>query len=324
VVRHPPVGPGMLVRRRFAGRLARYGRGCGRERTGIVVWLAGQDARVAVTAGISSTIPHDGMTAAARAYQWIVQVGSVANRIANPNPERLASPLAPAARAHAAAEADPIVLVGGYASMVESLEPLAASLRADGFTVHVFDVPANGLANVHHSARQLAAFVEQVRRRTGRRRVDIVAHSAGGIVARTWAQLHGGARSLDQLVTIATPHHGVVLLRMPLLNSIADSRAGRWLLGGSTSQLLHGSSLLRQLDETRSQLGSARLVSIYVDGYDGLLAPLDTAHVPGATNVRIDHPGHSVAQARLGHFTLHRRNDRVYELVRSALLGELR
>lgn len=263
------------------------------------------------------------MTNAARIFQWLLRAGSVASRVLAPSPARLGSPLAPASPDVATAgRAEPIILVGGYASMVESLEPLATSLRADGFReVFVFEVPENGLADIRHSAERLAAFVADVKRRTGARRVDVVAHSAGGVVARTWAQLRGGAASLDQLVTIATPHHGVVLLRLPLLNAIADSRLGRWLLGASTSQLLHGSQLLRQLEQTRGALAGARLVSIYVDGYDGLLAPLDTAVVQAATNLRLAHPGQSVREARLGHFTLHRRSDRVYEVVRAVLLS---
>ena len=262
-----------------------------------------------------------GMTAAARLYQWLVQAGSAVNRLVNPNPERLGTPLRAAARASASLDrADPVVLVGGYASMTQSLEPLAASLRADGFrNVFVFEVPNNGLADIHHSARRLAAFVADVRRRTGRAKVDVVAHSAGGIVARTWAQLHGGASALDRLVTIATPHHGVVLLRTRVVNAIADSTLGRWLTGPSTHQLLHGSELMRELERSRAGI-AGRLVSIYVDGFDGLLAPLDTAVVAGATNIRLDHPGQSVRDARLGHFTLHRRSDRVYEVVRTALL----
>ncbi|MCW2926453.1 MAG: lipase class 2 [Thermoleophilia bacterium] len=264
--------------------------------------------------------PDDAMSPASRLYQWLVQAGSAVNRVVNPNPERLGTPLPPA-QAIVGRGREPIVLVGGYASMVQSLEPLAASLRADGFEVYVFEVPANGLADIHHSAARLAAFVADVRRRSGAARVDVVAHSAGGIVARTWAQLQGGAASIDQLVTIATPHHGVVLLRSRLLNAVADSRLGHWLLGGSTSQLLHGSALMRELESTRGALGAARLTSVFVDGYDGLLAPLDTAIVQGATNIRLAHPGRSVSDAGLGHFTLHRRSDRVYDVVRGVLLG---
>lgn len=265
----------------------------------------------------------DGMTSAARLYQWLVQAGSAVNRLVIPNPDRLGAPLPPSARAaRGVAFAEPIVLVGGYASMTQSLEPLAASLRADGFTVFVFDVPNNGLADLRHSARRLAEFVADVRRRTGAARVDVIAHSAGGVVSRTWAQLQGGASSLDQLVTIATPHHGVVLLRSGVVNSVADSRIGRWLTGGSTSQLLHGSELMKELEATISSLarGGARLTSVYVDGFDGLLSPNDTAVVAGAENIRLDHAGRSVRDARLGHFTLHRRSDRVYEVVRGVLL----
>lgn len=214
----------------------------------------------------------DGMTAGARLYQLFVQIGSTTNRIVNPNPDRLGAPLPPTVRA-VASRAEPIVLVGGYASMVESLEPLAASLRADGFTVFVFDVPDNGLADLHYSARRLAAFVAP------------------------------GSR---------------------LVNSLTDSQLGRWFTGGSTRQLLHDSPHVRELERTFGSLAraGARLTPIYVDGFDGLLALTNTGVVLGARNIRLDHPGLSVSDAGLGHFTLHRRNHQVYELVRGLLLED--
>ncbi len=273
--------------------------------------------------GIGATTSGDGMTSAAHLYQWLVQIGSTANRIVNPNPDRLGTPLPPAARAaKGVALAEPIILVGGYASMIQSLEPLARSLRADGFQVFVFDVPNNGLADLYHSGREFEAFVADVRKRTGAARVDVIAHSAGGMVVRTWAQLQGGASKLDQLVTIATPHHGVVLLRSKLVNSVADSRLGRWFTGGSTKQLLYNSPHMQLLERTFPSLAraGARLTSIFVDGYDGLLAPINTAVVEGAENIRLEHAGRSVGDANLGHFTLHRRNDFVYDLVRGVLL----
>lgn len=271
---------------------------------------------------ISVVPPSPGVSAGARLYRLVLEAGSAVNRLVVPSPTRLGRPLPAAAAAAVSMRARPVVLVGGYASSPASLQALARSLRADGFRhVYIFTVPSSGIADVRWSASELGRFVDAVRERTGAARVDVVAHSAGGVVSRTWAQGQGGAAVVERIITIASPHHGVRLLGSRLANAVADSAAGRWLLGPSTHQLLAGSRVVTQLHEQWGDLAPSQLVSIYVDGYDGLLSPLDTAVVAGAGNVRLLHPGRSVRQARLGHYTLHRRSDAVYEAVRVALLG---
>ena len=54
----------------------------------------------------------------------------------------------------------------------------------------------------------LGSFIEKVKSESGRSRVDLVAHSMGGVVARTYVARRGGA-SVDQLITFGSPHHGV-------------------------------------------------------------------------------------------------------------------
>lgn len=259
-----------------------------------------------------------GIHGGARLYNAILDAGSRINRLVNPNPERLGT-------AAAQRLSDPIILIGGYASMPASLEPLQRSLRHDGASnVFIFKVPSSGLADIRHSAELLKEFVDEVRRKTGRAKVDLASHSAGGIVAREYVQSLGGFSAVDSLVTIATPHHGVRLLRSKLVNKIVNSPLLRWLVGPSTLQLMEGSALLKRLNSPASlkRLAQVRATSIFVDGFDGLLSPTDTAIIPGARNVRMRHANMSVRQAQLGHFTLHRRSARVYEAVRAALSAE--
>ena len=40
------------------------------------------------------------------------------------------------------------------------------------------------------------------------KKIVIVAHSMGGLVARAYMQVHGGAAKIIKLITLATPHHG--------------------------------------------------------------------------------------------------------------------
>ncbi len=261
-------------------------------------------------------------------YQVAVGIGSRANRLLKKNPKRLSEPLLTSAIwRRRAAVGDPIILIGGYASMPESLKPLLNSLREDGFRrVYVFEVPEYGLADIRLSAEKLADFVNRVKLESASSKVDLVAHSAGGIVARQFVQENGGASSVDSLVTIATPHRGVRLLGSQIINALVKSPPLKWLAGEATNQLLEGSDLLKRLNSAESfgRAQQVRMTSILVDGNDGLLVPIDTAVLKNrnAINVRLRHPGVSVKQADLGHFTLHRTSSRVYDAVRAALLIE--
>jgi pimeloyl-ACP methyl ester carboxylesterase len=56
----------------------------------------------------------------------------------------------------------------------------------------------------------LRAFVRAVLAFTGAKRVDIVGHSLGGTLAREWMRQDRAAHLVRRLVTIDSPHHGIV------------------------------------------------------------------------------------------------------------------
>ncbi len=59
------------------------------------------------------------------------------------------------------------------------------------------------------SAARLASVVDEALRDTGARKVIIVAHSMGGLVARYYARVLGGEAKIHQLILLASPNLGV-------------------------------------------------------------------------------------------------------------------
>jgi triacylglycerol lipase len=122
----------------------------------------------------------------------------------------------------------PIVAVHGYGqNRINFLGVARACSRAGLGPVYGFNYP--WYASAQSNAKRLARFCERVRRETGAERVDLVAHSWGGPIALEY--LHdGGAEHARRLVTVASPHAGIVW-RGPLI-------------GASGAQLRRGSAFL--------------------------------------------------------------------------------
>ncbi len=78
---------------------------------------------------------------------------------------------------------------------------------------------------VRRSAEHLARFVDEVRARERSERVDVVAHSLGGVVARYYIERLGGDARIGRLVTIGSPHAGTHIARLgPLMPSAIETR----------------------------------------------------------------------------------------------------
>lgn len=112
--------------------------------------------------------------------------------------------------------------------------------------------------SVRRSARHLGRMVERVLACEDAERVDIVAHSLGGLVARYYIERLGGGARVGQLVTIASPHRGTAL--------------GRFGLGAAAKELLAGSHLL---DELGPPPAGARYTSVWSRA-DALIVPADS------------------------------------------------
>jgi hypothetical protein len=92
--------------------------------------------------------------------------------------------------------------------------------------------------SIRHAAERLAAEVsarlDGEHTSARRRRVIVVAHSMGGLVARYWSGPLGGAADCEALITLGTPHRGAPKALDVLLNG---ARVGPVRLGGLSKVL---------------------------------------------------------------------------------------
>ncbi|OGQ57231.1 MAG: hypothetical protein A3I75_04915 [Deltaproteobacteria bacterium RIFCSPLOWO2_02_FULL_50_16] len=117
----------------------------------------------------------------------------------------------------------PLVFVPGLGGMRGNFFLIMAYL---GFFGHrrSYSVDFKGNTSWEAMAKTLASFVHEVKRVTGERRVDIVAHSMGGLVVRLAIQDHNLGPSLSTLITLGTPHKGTYSARLANTSITRDLR----------------------------------------------------------------------------------------------------
>jgi triacylglycerol esterase/lipase EstA (alpha/beta hydrolase family) len=130
--------------------------------------------------------------------------------------------------------------------------------------------------SVRRSALRLQRFVERVRARESCERVDIVAHSLGGVVARYYIERMGGAAHVGRLIAIGSPLRGTALGRLiPFVPS--------------TRELSHLSPFIAELGPVQT---GVQLTSIWSRA-DAIVSPPESASVaPVGTDFVFEDIGH--------------------------------
>jgi pimeloyl-ACP methyl ester carboxylesterase len=165
-----------------------------------------------------------------------------------------------------------LVLVHGLAANRSSFFALQAYLRLSGFR--------DQLAISYRSRGSIEALALQLKRTIDDRvrggRIDVIAHSMGGLVARFYTEHLGGARRVDRLITLGTPHRG----------SYGAARAPSDLV----RQLDPESAFIRRLNASPPPAG-LRITSIAA-GRDALVEPGDSALCPHGDQHTFSDLGH--------------------------------
>jgi hypothetical protein len=183
----------------------------------------------------------------------------------------------------------PVLLVPGYGGDVGSLEPLAAALRSAGREALVVPSVGDGTGDLRAQADRLARAADDALA-GGAPSVDVVGYSAGGVVARIWADDLGGAEQARRAVTLGSPHHGADVAGLGVATGACPE---------ACRQLAPGSDLLAGLDETPS---GPEWTSIWT-GQDETVTPPESAQLAGAVDVEVQEV---CADARVSHGQLPR------------------
>lgn len=176
-------------------------------------------------------------------------------------------------------EVVPVVLVPGWADEAPMMEPLRRRLADGGWpearvSALTFDDP---VGSNEENARQIAQAVEVLKGLTGASRVDVVAHSMGGLAVRHYLLFEGGAQDVRRVVFLATPHRGTVAAMLA------------WGEGGR--QMVPGSEFLNRLNDGGIP-GGVEALAIRTP-VDLRVIPASSALLPGALNLEICCPTHT-------------------------------
>lgn len=178
----------------------------------------------------------------------------------------------------------PVLLVHGFMGTRGALFLLESRLRADGFHVFSINLGALNIQDIRKSAFQIHLAVEKIMAATGGRvrKIDIIGHSMGGLIALYYLKYMGGDEHVRKLVTLGTPYKGtwISLLGVTLLGSLSPS----------TWQMLPGSYFLRMLGAVPPP-PSVEWTSV-IARYDALCPP-GTARISPGNNydLPIGHAG---------------------------------
>jgi triacylglycerol esterase/lipase EstA (alpha/beta hydrolase family) len=160
---------------------------------------------------------------------------------------------------------NPVIIVNGTFGPAFFYEPLAARLRHDGYQVSIFQLTNLGTGDIASTAR-----------------VDLVAHSQGGLVARQYIRFDGGSSTVDKLVNLAAPNQGTAIA-----NIAAFFGLGNCLGIVACQQMAVGSTFLATLNAGDDTPGAVRYTNLYTLE-DELVRPVANAALhDGAVNVLI-------------------------------------
>lgn len=138
----------------------------------------------------------------------------------------------------------PILVLYGFFSSRRTVTALEERIESEGFDVMTFN--QGGLFNVFftRSIIDTANFIDKkIKRqieRYGYKKIPIVAHSKGGLVALWWLLKLGGHKYCDTVITMGTPFKGTWLTYFPLLTPLGYLWRDIW-------EMRPGSDFLKEL-----------------------------------------------------------------------------
>lgn len=117
-----------------------------------------------------------------------------------------------------ATQKTPVVYLHGLFGNASDLDPLVPVFQSKGFCsfsltygAHVLGPTVGGLMHIRQSSEVIAAFVKDVKAKTGAEKVQFVGHSEGAFQVLYTTKFGGIADIVDHAVAVAPPTHGTDL-----------------------------------------------------------------------------------------------------------------
>ena len=108
------------------------------------------------------------------------------------------------------ARVTPVLLVPGWSDRAKRLAWLQRAFIAAGWpesALGIVDFNDRYGSNIAHAA-EIEIAIDELLTRSGTERVDVVAHSMGGLALRYFLHYRGGAPRVRRVVFMGTPHRG--------------------------------------------------------------------------------------------------------------------
>ena len=166
----------------------------------------------------------------------------------------------------------PVLILPELGRNRSSLRFLEAFLRARGFTAVWATNPPKGDRTLAELAHGVEEAVYRLKASTGADKIDIVAHSTGGLLAAWYIRHLGGENHVRRFVTLGCPWKG--------------TRIAVFSRGRIGAEVLYGSPLLAMLAPP-----PVPTVSIWSPD-DPVIIPSSSALPTGVESIRIDGGGH--------------------------------
>jgi triacylglycerol lipase len=173
----------------------------------------------------------------------------------------------------------PVLILPGWSDDESNLAALGARLTNAGWDaghVHTLSFEDPVGSNRDH-AREIAQAVMGLKARTGAERIDIVAHSMGGLATRYFL-LNGGDAHVRRVVFLATPHQGTLTAHLG------------W--GDGAREMEPRSSFLLGLLRARPLPSGVRAITIRTP-LDLHVVPPESATLPGVPDLKVCCPTHA-------------------------------
>ncbi len=107
----------------------------------------------------------------------------------------------------------PIVLVHGIAmkdwKRLRAFGKIEKNIEAAGYEVHSADI--DGFGTIETNAQQLRDYILNICEQTGKEKVNIIAHSKGGLDSKYMITKLGMEDKVASLTTLCTPHKGSII-----------------------------------------------------------------------------------------------------------------